>query len=129
MSIEKIEQLLCKLLHSKIKGLKLVILFGSVITDNFIPNQSDIDIAFLSDKTISNVLRWDYQEVLAAELNCDVDLIDLATANDVLKFQIATTGKVLYKQESIEVEYFLDRIYLDYLQLNEDRAEILEYYR
>ncbi|MFP4332132.1 MAG: type VII toxin-antitoxin system MntA family adenylyltransferase antitoxin [Campylobacterales bacterium] len=111
----------------KIFNPQLIILFGSYVSQNAI-GQSDIDIGFFTQKKVDNLQRWEIQERIASRLLVDVDLVDMSSANDVLNFQIVSTGEVLYKKDEMYAESFMDRVYTKYLQLNEDRKEILECY-
>ena len=115
-------------LLEEIPSPELLIIYGSFITDDFRPGSSDIDIGFLSAETISDVQRWNIQEKLASKLDCDIDLVDMQSCNDVLKIQIVHYGKIIYQRPSQKTEQFLDYAYINYIQLNEDRAEILEHY-
>ncbi len=117
-----------KILNDEIEGLELITLFGSATGLAYQQNKSDIDIAFLASKTIDNVQRWEVQEKLASALNSDIDLVNLSTSNDVLSFEIITKGKNLFIKPSHKMECFLDSIYINYIQLNEDRAEIIAKY-
>jgi hypothetical protein len=53
-------------------------------------------------------------------------LVDLDSANDVFKFQIASQGVVIYAARRQGLEHYLDNIYAAYLQLNDDRKAILD---
>lgn len=114
------------LLHLSSLEPELVILFGSYASGDYSDN-SDIDIAFLSKQNLSNVDRWEVQERLAKELGIDVDLVDMKKANDVINFQIVSSGMVIYENDKTMSGFFMDMVYRRYLQLNEDRKEILEY--
>lgn len=106
--------------------LELLIVFGSFAT-NQQRQESDIDIAFLSKTEISNIQRWELQEKLAGAINTDVDLVDMSKCDDVLNFQIASKGRLIYARDEKEAQAYLDLVYAKYLKLNEDRREILEY--
>lgn len=106
-------------------SLKLLILFGSFASGDA-NESSDVDLAFLTTAPIDSVSRWEMAQELAILLNKDVDLVDLATTNDVFRFQIVSTGRVLFQQN--DMDRYLDQVYLTYLQLNDDRAEVLKYY-
>jgi predicted transcriptional regulator len=83
-------------------------------------DNSDIDIAFLSSSTVSNLQRWETQEKLASLLNSDIDLVNLHSSDDVFRFEITSKGKNLFIKPSSKIEQFLDSIYINYIQLNED---------
>jgi len=117
-----------KTLSDEIDGLELITLFGSAAGIAYQEKESDIDIAFLASKAINNIQRWDIQEKLASLLNSDVDLVDLSKSNDVLRFEVIAKGRSLFIKPSSKMERFLDGVYINYIQLNEDRAEIIEKY-
>ncbi len=125
---QRITQEVADFLKNELLSVELIIIFGSFITKHFDPQHSDIDIAFLNADILSDVQRWNIQEKLASRLNRDIDLVDLQTCNDVLKLEIVHHGQIIYQQASLKTEQFLDNAYINYIQLNEDRAEILEHY-
>lgn len=104
---------------------RLIIIFGSTAKGEEFPD-SDIDIAFLSKKKIDDVARFELQEEIAYKLQKDVDLVDMDKANDVINFEIVTKGEIIFKEEGTEIEKYIDLVYLRYLQLNDDRREIIE---
>ena len=126
MISESIRQIIIKQLKNEIKDIELIVLFGSTINDDYIQYKSDIDIAFLSSSTISNLQRQDVQEKLASLLNSDIDLVNLRSSDDVFRFEITSKGKNLFIKLSSKLEQFLDSTYINYIQLNEDRAEVME---
>jgi len=126
---ESVQQEIITLLSREIEGIELITLFGSATNANYIQYKSDIDIAFLSSVTVSNVQRWEIQEKLAALLNSDVDLVNLHSCDDVFRFEITSKGKNLFIKPSSKIEQFLDSIYINYIQLNEDRAEVMRAFK
>jgi len=126
---KRLQQIVINTLQKEIKELKLITLFGSVVTPYFQQNKSDIDIAFLATQKIDNIQRWEIQEKLASQLNSDIDLVDLNNSNDVLRFEVISKGKNIFIKPSMELEHTLDSIFFNYIKLNEDRAEIMELYQ
>ncbi len=104
----------------------LIILFGSIVNGNR-HNQSDIDIAFLSNET-----KFDKYELfmiaqeLASKLGQDVDLIDLKQASTVFQAQIVQTGKIIYCTDDQKKAEFQMKALKMYAKLNEERAEIIK---
>ncbi len=88
---QKIEQDIADFLKTELPSVELIIIFGSFITDNYDPQNSDIDIAVLAGESLGNIQRWNIQEKLASRLSQDIDLVNLRTCNDVLKFEIVHT--------------------------------------
>jgi predicted nucleotidyltransferase len=123
-----LKETVVNILTTEIDGIELITLFGSAIGPHFDQNRSDIDIAFLSSEAIENVQRWNAQEKVASILNIDIDLVNLRTCDDVLRFEVISKGENLFLNSSNEIERFLDSIYINYIQLNEDRAEIIQRY-
>ncbi len=98
-------------------------LFGSFADGSFTEN-SDIDIAVLFKKKKSPLEIFKMQEELFLKLNRDIDLVDLASVDDVFGYEIITKGKKIKSSKfADEFEY---RIWLRYLTLQDDRKIILE---
>jgi len=119
------KEIVLTLLKKELPSLKALYLFGSVASEQN-TSTSDIDLAFLSKESISSLQRFDLSQVLAQSLNKDVDLIDLNEASEVLRFEIISKGKRLFSDETQEVEDFEDKVYMLYIDLNENRMGILE---
>jgi len=75
-------------------GLQLILLFGSAATGK-LHRRSDIDIAFLFDKTV-DILELT-NKVIRLLRTDNVDVIDLRHASPVLTFVAAKNGKLLYE--------------------------------
>ena len=103
---------------------KLIIIFGS-FAKGMNNSDSDLDIAFYSDENITNYQRWSIAQDIAIALDIDVDLVNLKKANDVLKFEIISSGDVILNKG---MDSFLYRCFTNYFILNDDRKEILEHY-
>ena len=99
--------------------------FGSTVDGN-VREGSDIDLAFLPDRPVDPLRRFAVQEILAARLHCDVDLIDLAAAPTVLRMQVVSTGKVLATRDQAKRDVFEDYVFSSYARLNEERRGILD---
>jgi uncharacterized protein len=102
-----------------------IYLFGSEAQQQA-RKDSDIDLAFLSERTLSHYERFMIAGELAAILNCDVDLVDLKEATTVFQAQIVGKGKVLYCADDDKKAQFEMKVFKEYAKLNEERAEILE---
>lgn len=108
--------------------LRLLIVFGSYASGDATA-ESDIDLAFVADEKIEPVkLLMDTAPELASLMNVNsIDLIDMKnTKSDVFLFQIVARGEIIFQDGDFDA--FLDLIYTKYLQLNDDRREILEHY-
>ncbi|AQQ55420.1 type VII toxin-antitoxin system MntA family adenylyltransferase antitoxin [Planococcus lenghuensis] len=103
----------------------LLIVFGS--TANGTARQdSDLDIAFLSNQQFDEYQVFIIAQELAAILNQDVDLIDLARASTVFQMQIVSSGKLLFGEDERQRMEFEMKTYKMYAKLNEERQPILD---
>jgi predicted nucleotidyltransferase len=102
----------------------LAYIFGSSVQGIF-REDSDIDIAFLSDRTHGDYEVFMIAQEIAAEFNRDVDLIDLSKASTVFKAQVVGTGKVIYCTDELKRMNFEMYSLKDYALLNEEREIIL----
>jgi len=103
----------------------IVILFGSAASGRM-RNDSDIDIAFLSDGNLSEYEVFNIAQELSNELGRDVDLIDMSKASTVFKANILGTGKIIYSADENKKHEFQIRTFKEYCMLNEERKEILD---
>ncbi|TYR75958.1 nucleotidyltransferase domain-containing protein [Rossellomorea vietnamensis] len=102
----------------------LIIIFGSTVNGNSMA-ESDIDIAYLSDKALDKYTIFMTAQGLASELNKEVDLIDLNDANTVFQAQVVHTGKVIYCTDVRRKMEFEMKAFKKYAKLNEEREPIL----
>lgn len=103
----------------------LIYLFGSYATGLTHPN-SDIDLAYLSNKTISHYERFLIAQELSELVNVDVDLIDLHEASTVFQVQIIAKGKVIFCGDLEKRQQFEMVALKNYSKLNEERKRILD---
>lgn len=103
----------------------IIILFGSAAGGRM-REDSDIDIAFLSDKILSEYEVFEIAQELGNVLGRDVDLIDLNKASTVFKANILGTGKIIYSADENRKHVFQIRTFKEYSLLNEERKEILD---
>lgn len=102
-----------------------IVLFGSIINGSF-REDSDLDIAFLSDKDKDEYELFIITQQLAGKLGREVDLVDLKKASTVLSAQIIGKGKMIYVKDEKKFAEFRIRALKEYVLLNDERAEILE---
>lgn len=103
----------------------VVYLFGSASREE-LRDDSDIDIAFLSDENIDEYVCFMKAQELADIFKRDVDLIDMKKASTVFKAQIIGTGKNIYCNDDSKRAYFEIRCFKEYALLNEEREVILK---
>lgn len=103
----------------------LIILFGSAATGRM-RDDSDIDIAFLSDKKLTEYEVFCIAQELGDAMKRDIDLIDLDRASTVFKANIQGTGRIIYSADESRKQEFQIRTFKEYCLLNEERKEILD---
>lgn len=103
----------------------IIYIFGSSV-DGIFREDSDIDIAFISDKKFSEYELFIIAQELADILKREVDFINLDNASTVFKAQVVGKGKVIYCSDDTRRMYFEMYSFKDYALLNEERAEILD---
>jgi uncharacterized protein len=103
----------------------LIYLFGSVVKGNF-REDSDIDIAFLSHKDLSDYDVFIIAQDLADILHREVDLIDLKKSSTVFTAQVVGTGTTIYCSDENKRMYFEMYAFQNYALLNEEREYILK---
>lgn len=118
--IETIKKVLCERVNPY-----LIYIFGSSVKGIFREN-SDIDIAFLSDEEISDYDLFILAQEIADLLKREVDLINLKNASTVFKAQIVGNGEVIYCIDDTRRMYFEMYAFKEYALLNEEREVILE---
>ncbi len=116
--------------QSQFTDLVAVYLFGSMI-GNRQNADSDIDLAFLTLGKNDRNTCWAVAQTLAAQLDKDVDLVDLKEATTVLNFQVLTEGRRIWRaeQEAYYVENYENSIYSQYQHLQAERKDIVEQFK
>lgn len=102
----------------------IIYLFGSAAR-NELREDSDIDIAFLTEKEVDPYKCFIKAQDLADIFNRDVDLINLNTSSTVFKAQVVGRGKKIYCSDETKRMYFEMRALKEYALLNEEREVIL----
>lgn len=102
-----------------------IILFGSYAHGNRTP-ESDLDIAFLSEKESDLYVCFLTAQTLSEKIGVPVDLVDLQAASTVLRAQIMSTGKMIDVKDPLKKDKFHMYTYSQYARLNEERRPILE---
>jgi predicted nucleotidyltransferase len=101
-----------------------IVLFGSYGSE-YETSESDIDLAILSRSKMDTVTLWELAQQVAVELKQDVDLVDLQEASTVFRFQILSTGKVIFCSDPTAFGFFETTSFSMYLNFQETRKEIL----
>lgn len=102
----------------------VIYLFGSAARSQ-LREDSDIDIAFLTENDIDSYVCFMKAQELADIFKREVDLINLNTSSTVFKAQVVGTGKNIYCSDDNKRMYFEMRALKEYALLNEEREVIL----
>ena len=102
----------------------VIYLFGSA-SRNELREDSDIDIAFLTNNDIDPYTCFMKAQELADIFKREVDLINLNTSSTVFKANVVGTGRKIYCSDDNKRMYFEMRALKEYALLNEERQEIL----
>jgi len=102
-------------------GLRLLVLFGSYGTSAQNPD-SDIDLAYLS----KDALAFEEQEALLHDLilyfrKAEMDLLDLQSAEPIIRAVIAEEGRVVFEAE----DGLFERLSLYYIKQRMDLAPFI----
>ncbi|SMB91074.1 Nucleotidyltransferase domain-containing protein [Desulfonispora thiosulfatigenes DSM 11270] len=103
----------------------LIIIFGSFAKESTHKN-SDLDVAFISEKKFSDYELFMIAQRLADIIGREVDLIDLTNASTVFQAQIIGTGKVIYCSDEQKRMLFELTALKKYTRLNEERKFVIE---
>ena len=99
-------------LRDRLEGLQLLYLFGSHASGGA-TLESDVDLGFYSSTPVNPVVRYELEQDLAVELSCDVDLVDMAVAGDVVNKEIVENGILLLGNPE-SAECFELNVYSEY---------------
>lgn len=121
---EEVKNLLVDKIVQKLNP-AFILLFGSYAKGSD-HAESDIDLAYLSNKEMSSYDRFILASELAGLTGCEVDLIDIRKIDTVFTMQIFEQGIPIYLQD--EKEFILQkmRAYSMYATLSEQRAPVIE---
>ena len=124
MNINEIEEKIKTILVNKLSP-KLIYIFGSIVA-NRVRDDSDIDIAILTEKKIDEYQLYMVSQQLADELKREVDIVDLKDASTIFKAEIIKNGKLIYNSDNLGKMYYQLEVLRDYTFLNERRQEIID---
>lgn len=103
----------------------LIILFGSYAKGRA-REESDIDIAFLTDQIVDEYQSFCIAQELAGSIGKSLDCVNLSSASTVFQIQVIGHGKVLYCKDETRRKYYFLRTFKEYALLNEERETILK---
>lgn len=119
------DETIVRILTEEVPDLIAVYRFGSTV-DGTAREGSDVDVAILGRVPVTGIDRLRVAERLAGALRCDVDVVDLLRASTVLRMQVIGSGVALPMGDERRRGLFEDRVFSDYVRLNEERRAILE---
>jgi predicted nucleotidyltransferase len=89
------------LLRAHVPGLRVAWLHGSRARGDA-RDDSDVDLAIYADGPLGLHALLPLQADLAALLGAEVDVVDLWTADDVLRLQVIEHGRVLFERTAAD---------------------------
>ena len=116
---------LVRRLRAALPDVQAVYLYGSQASGHT-RSESDMDVAVLLPRTLAPDVRWSLAARLADGLRTDVDLLDLRAASAVMRYQVITTGRLLYERNAAERQRFELAAFNAYFDLNIERRAILD---
>lgn len=111
-------------LRESIPDLQAVYLFGSR-AGSTAARGSDIDLAVLAAEPVDELYLCYLGQACAAIAGRDVDLVDLRVVSAVMRAQVVSQGRALWRADTADLEAFEDRVFSEYARLNEERGAIL----
>ncbi|HPK87733.1 MAG TPA: nucleotidyltransferase domain-containing protein [Atribacterota bacterium] len=124
MNINEIEEKIKIMLVNELSP-KLIYIFGSIVA-NRVRDDSDIDIAILTEKKIDEYQLYMVSQQLADKLKREVDIVDLKDASTIFKAEIIKNGKLIYNSDNLGKMYYQLEVLREYTFLNERRQEIID---
>ena len=106
-------------------GLVAAYRFGSTVWGQT-HRDSDVDVAILADAPIGATRLFDAKVRLEETARTTIDLVDLLTANTVLRMQVISQGIPIVVREERSRALFEDYVFSSYARLNEERRDIIE---
>lgn len=124
MLMEEIKENLLEIIKDELDP-AFIILFGSFARGTEHAN-SDIDLAYFSDKQLSSYELFLLTQELVTSSGYEVDLVDIKQINTVFTMQIFEHGIPIYIKDRNEFTRQKMRAYSMYATLNEQRAPIIK---
>ena len=120
---EEMKKQIIELLRLKF-DCEAIVLFGSYAR-NTQREDSDIDIAIKSKRTISKIDIFDMTQDLERITKKDIDLVDLNQITDVFRYEILMNGETLYCEDDVQFDLYKLDMFREYFELNESRKYIV----
>ena len=120
-----LDRALVRTLRAALPDVRAVYLYGSR-AGGYARDGSDVDVAVLPAEPLTPDVRWDLAARLADVLRADVDLLDLRTSTAVMRYEVITTGRLIYEADAAERQRFELAAFNAYFDLNIERRAILD---
>lgn len=102
----------------------VIYIYGSVLGCGF-NNESDIDIAVISDSIIDSTALYYLSADLSIVLKRDVNIVDFLAVSDVLKIEILKKREILFcRDDNLRLYYEMNAL-SSYVKLNEEREIVI----
>ena len=88
-------------LRDAVPDVLAIYLFGSLEQGDQ-HSASDVDVAVLGPVSLEPTRVFDIAQQLAAAVHCDVDLLDLRSATTVMRMQVVSTGRCVYRCDEVK---------------------------
>jgi predicted nucleotidyltransferase len=98
--------------------------FGSILEPRF-NDDSDIDLAVHYKGAMSFEQQMRLKRLLSDELDRDVDVIDLGTADPIITMQIIRNGQLVFAEDPDQYHQFVARKISEYIDFKRSR-ELVE---
>jgi predicted nucleotidyltransferase len=121
---EKEISIIIKILADRLSA-SLIYVFGSAARGEM-TRESDIDIAFLCNRSPDEYEVFVIAQEMASMLGKEVDLINLDKASTVLQAQVVSMGKAIYCRSREKRLIFEMNVLKEYARLNEERRPVIE---
>lgn len=117
------KQIVIKALNKSVQP-AFILVFGSY-ADGTVREDSDLDLAYYSHKTLNTYERFILAGEIADQCNIDIDLIDIRQVDTVFAAQIFSSGEVIAcADEDTFIKERMKALSM-YVALNEQREEVL----
>jgi len=101
-----------------------IYLYGSILNKNF-NNESDIDIAVITENRTDPVKLYDIAADLSVIIKRDIHLVDFVSTTDVLRIEILKNKNVVFCHDDEKRLYYEMIALTSYQKFNEEREIVI----